>query len=258
MTITCDGPTSHFSSGCELVLHYDVDNDGLINLDELNQSYADFENGIITEGEFDFVSDAYIHGGINVVCPGCYISWTQNFVVYDRISNPVVGEWVVHAEILSVEDDSLIAEKTCEVSMSGSCSIEIGGSLLVNTWLKAYATKGSETTVSASTLPPCMYDTLELWQKAECDLATPNHASGRDMLLYWDKDKNGMLGESEIEDAMLAYLGYTEEEMSINEFVFVIECYEDYGGVINDICPPTVTVTFLSVPIGGTVNVDGI
>jgi len=72
--ITCDAPTLHFSSGCELLLHCDTDNDGLINLDELNQGYQDYEDGVIAEAEYDFVSDAYINGGINVVCsPGCFI-----------------------------------------------------------------------------------------------------------------------------------------------------------------------------------------
>jgi len=73
MPVTCDAPTSHFSSGCELVLHYDANKDGNIDIDELNQSYTDYENGIITEEEFDFVSDAYINYGINVICPGCYM-----------------------------------------------------------------------------------------------------------------------------------------------------------------------------------------
>ena len=75
--ITCDSPTDNFASGCELLLHYDTDNDGLINskAKELNQCYIDYENEVITEEEFDFVSDAYIgsdEGDINVICPGCW------------------------------------------------------------------------------------------------------------------------------------------------------------------------------------------
>ena len=70
--VTCDSPTDNFASGCELLLYYDKDNDGLINLDELNDSYTDYENGVITEEEFDFVSDAYINDGINVICPRCW------------------------------------------------------------------------------------------------------------------------------------------------------------------------------------------
>ena len=73
MVVTCDAPTAHYDTGCKLLLHYDADNNGLINLDELTQCYNDYENGIITEAEFDFVSDAYINGGINVVCSSCYI-----------------------------------------------------------------------------------------------------------------------------------------------------------------------------------------
>ena len=75
VVITCDSnpfASIGLDTGCKLLLHYDADNDGLINLDELTQSYADYENGIITEAEFDFVSDAYIYDGINVVCPGCW------------------------------------------------------------------------------------------------------------------------------------------------------------------------------------------
>ena len=73
--VTCDinNCGSGYSTGCELLLHYDADNDGMINLNELNQSYSDVETGIITAEEFDFISDAYINGGINVVCTGCYV-----------------------------------------------------------------------------------------------------------------------------------------------------------------------------------------
>ena len=71
-TVTCNNPTDNFASGCELLLYYDKDNDGLINLDALNDSYTDYENGVITEEEFDFASDAYINDGINVICPKCW------------------------------------------------------------------------------------------------------------------------------------------------------------------------------------------
>ncbi|GAH25046.1 unnamed protein product [marine sediment metagenome] len=84
VVIECDNPTPHFSSGCELLLHC-ADNDGLINLDELNQSYSDYENGVITEEEFDFVSDAYIYGGVNVVCPGCWEAPPKKTVTFTPV-----------------------------------------------------------------------------------------------------------------------------------------------------------------------------
>jgi hypothetical protein len=82
--ITCDNnpyASLDLDTGCKLLLHYDADKDGLINHDELNQSYSDYMNGIITVEEFDYVSGAYINGGINVVCPGCYtvVSKTVTF-----------------------------------------------------------------------------------------------------------------------------------------------------------------------------------
>lgn len=90
--ITCDNLTTHFSSGCELLLHYDADNDGLINLNELNQSYDDYASGVITEEEFDFVSDAYIvmegeirTGRINVICPGCWEAPPTKIVSFESV-----------------------------------------------------------------------------------------------------------------------------------------------------------------------------
>ena len=86
--ITCDNnpyASLGLDTGCKLLLHYNVKKDGMIDLDELNQSYSDYENGIITEGEFDFVSDAYIYGGINVVCPGCYIPPPKKTVTFESV-----------------------------------------------------------------------------------------------------------------------------------------------------------------------------
>lgn len=85
MPIACDSPTPHFPSGCELLLHYDANNDGLINLDELTQSYTDYQNGIITEKEFDLVSDAYINDGINKVCPGCWEAPPKKTVTFTSV-----------------------------------------------------------------------------------------------------------------------------------------------------------------------------
>ena len=86
-TVTCDSnpyASMGVDTGCELLLHYG-DNDGLISLDALTQSYSDYENGVITEEEFDFVSDAYINGGINVVCPGCWEAPPKKTVTFGSV-----------------------------------------------------------------------------------------------------------------------------------------------------------------------------
>ena len=71
-TITCTGPTPHFGSGCELLLHYDANNDGIITSFEAVDAADDYSNGLITRKELDFVIDAKDVGSINTKCPGCY------------------------------------------------------------------------------------------------------------------------------------------------------------------------------------------
>ena len=86
--ITCDNnpfASLGLDTGCKLLLHYDADNDGVINIDELNQSYSDYESGIITEKEFDFVSDAYIYGGINVICSSCWTPLPTKTVTFQSL-----------------------------------------------------------------------------------------------------------------------------------------------------------------------------
>lgn len=70
--ITCNSPTDNFASGCELLLHYDKDGEGIISLEELTDSYNDRVDGVITKEEDDFVGDAYLEGSINAVCPRCW------------------------------------------------------------------------------------------------------------------------------------------------------------------------------------------
>ena len=76
MTITCDGRCPKFDgTGCELLLYYDKNNDGIIDNDELmNDAFADYKNGIITEDEANFVGDAAKAGSINALdgCSECY------------------------------------------------------------------------------------------------------------------------------------------------------------------------------------------
>ena len=70
--ITCTDPTPHFASGCELLLHYDANNDGKIDKAESKQAYRDYLNYELTDKEFPFVIKAELRKGINTLCPGCY------------------------------------------------------------------------------------------------------------------------------------------------------------------------------------------
>lgn len=158
------------------------------------------------------------------------MSCTQNFIVYNRTGEPVRGSWIVYVEVTDSDTGDFIEEKTCTVSANGTCSIE----LTDGTWIKVYAKKNSETTTAYSS-PACFTDIIDLWQRVNCKQPTPNHASGRNMLLYWDKNKDGIISKEETIDAIMDYL--MEGTITVNEVMFVIECYNDYSGIINDMCP---------------------
>ena len=75
--ITCDGMCPKFDgTGCALLNHYDVDNDGIISYEELLSARSDGLDGTITPEETEFVLAAYNAGSINALCPGCYTSST--------------------------------------------------------------------------------------------------------------------------------------------------------------------------------------
>ena len=73
LELTCDNPTPSFTSGCELLLHYDKDKDGKIDYPELSGgAIKDWNEKKITTRELYFVAEAWAKDSINAVCPGCY------------------------------------------------------------------------------------------------------------------------------------------------------------------------------------------
>ena len=67
--VTCDKPTPHFDSGCNLLLHYDDDNDGILDLTDSVKAKLDG----MTEEEVDFIKKSLMKGTINALCPGCFV-----------------------------------------------------------------------------------------------------------------------------------------------------------------------------------------
>lgn len=75
VAITCSGATTHYSSGCALLKHYDTDNDGKLTAANITQAGADYNDGLITNEEVIFVNAAYLNTAnqlINEACPGCF------------------------------------------------------------------------------------------------------------------------------------------------------------------------------------------
>ena len=64
--ITCD------NGGCALLNRYDTDGDGKFGGAEIGKANDDFQAGLITAEELEFVMGAWTAGSINAACPGCY------------------------------------------------------------------------------------------------------------------------------------------------------------------------------------------
>lgn len=71
--VTCTGATPHYASGCALLLHY-ANVDGDIDTGSTIIAINDYNNGIITEDEANFVLDCWslAFPNVNKKCPGCY------------------------------------------------------------------------------------------------------------------------------------------------------------------------------------------
>lgn len=80
----CKDSTAHYPSGCDLLLNYDVDKDGVISTDENIAANMDALHDKITVKEYKIVYDCYVtYGGrINDMCPGCYTRGVKKRVTF--------------------------------------------------------------------------------------------------------------------------------------------------------------------------------
>ncbi|MHC1566943.1 MAG: hypothetical protein ACXQTD_04300 [Candidatus Syntropharchaeia archaeon] len=102
--LSCDNPTPSFASGCELLLHYDEENDGKISYANAVKAVQDYYDGIITQEEAEFVIEAWKKDSINAVCPGCYTpSVSITFVTKDESGAELHGVKVYIDEKLKGE-----------------------------------------------------------------------------------------------------------------------------------------------------------
>ena len=70
--LSCSAPTPSFASGCELLLSYDKDNNGKIDITDMSIAWNDYANAVITIRELDFLWDAWKKNSINAKCAGCF------------------------------------------------------------------------------------------------------------------------------------------------------------------------------------------
>jgi hypothetical protein len=95
-----------FANDCELLKHFDTNNDGIISDDELWVAEELMCNEEITEEEFGVVYNAHNAGSIDAVCPGCYASTPTpskgNVVSLNYPANAIHGETItIKASVLN-------------------------------------------------------------------------------------------------------------------------------------------------------------
>jgi len=70
--LSCSAPTPSFASGCELLLSYDRNSNGKIDINEMSIAWNDYANGVISVRELDFLWAAWEKDSINAKCSGCF------------------------------------------------------------------------------------------------------------------------------------------------------------------------------------------
>ena len=70
--LTCSAPTPSFANGCELLLSYDKDSNGKIDITDMGIAWNDYHEKKITIREVDFLWAAWEKNSINAKCPECF------------------------------------------------------------------------------------------------------------------------------------------------------------------------------------------
>ena len=100
--VTCDKPTPHYGSGCKLLIHYDDDNDGILDVTDSVKAKIDG----MAEAEVDFIKKSIMKGSINALCPGCYTATPEYKKLTMTTNSPI---------------PLLYCEKTPEPTMPWEC-----------------------------------------------------------------------------------------------------------------------------------------
>ena len=172
------------------------------------------------------IGDIAILRAFHIILPEC----EQEFRVYDRQGNPIPDGWTLVVEVYEEDGETLLEVRTKPV-VNGACVISVPEDRYVRAW----AEKGEERTTGWSLGPEilCKAEPFKLYQLITCDEAE-HYPSGRALLEHYDTDSDGVLTQAETVQAIMDGL---DEIINIAETTFIYKCYEDYSGVINDMCP---------------------
>ena len=134
--IACDTATPNFDTGCDLLIYFDADHDGVIIPTERDNAWEAEGFGYITCKEAQFVEDAYDAGSINALCTGCFVA--PSLVISPTThSSPAAGdtfaitvtsniEWTV----VNVDIRSWISFTPTSESGDGTITVTVAANLL--------------------------------------------------------------------------------------------------------------------------------
>ena len=177
-----------------------------------------------------------------VALPYKPLECNQEFRVYDKQGNPIADGWTCVVDIYEEDGETVMERRTAPV-VNGVSVI----SVIVDRYVRAWAEKGEEKTsgwsLGAGIL--CRVEPFKFYQHITCDEPTEHYASGRALLEHYDTDSDGVLTQQE---AARAIMDGMSEVINSAETIFIANCWETYGGVINDMCPslcPTPSCAFV-------------
>ena len=72
----------------------------------------------------------------------------------------------------------------------------------------------------------------------ECGKPTEHYSSGRALLKAWDSNINRWIDKDETIGAVEAFIRQ-DGTLNLDELNFVLDCYMNYAGDIDAVCPPS-------------------
>jgi len=155
----------------------------------------------------------------------------QEFRVYNKQGLPIEEGWTVVADIYEEDGETLMEQRTAPV-VNGACIIPI----IEDRYVRARAVKGEEMTtgwsIGAGIL--CKAEPFKFYQLITCYEPTEHFASGRALLEHYDTDGDGVFSQQEVVQAIMDGM---DGVINTAEMILIAQCWETYGGVINDMCP---------------------
>ena len=126
--LSCTTQTPNYSNGCDLLKHYDSNNDGYHSMDDTLEAIQDWYEELITLTENIAIIKSWAGSGINYLCSGCYEAAHDTALtldVTDAEGNPITEAYVgdtlhIVGELRDVEDNIVLCATLIRLYRNGA------------------------------------------------------------------------------------------------------------------------------------------